>query len=294
MKRNSFADQSVEIVSYIFIILFASFCIIPFILVITSSISDELMLVRHGYTFIPKKISFEAYKVLFRNNIVFNAYKVTTFITIIGTISSLSFTSAMAYALSIKTFRARNKVSLYVYFTMLFNGGLVPQYILITKYLHLNDTIWVYIIPALINPWNMFILRSFFVTIPDSLSESAKIDGANDIYILWKIVIPLSKPALASIGLFYALGYWNEWFKATLYITNQKLVPLQYLIMQLLRDLNFMNEYSSLMRTNTTYIAPQYTARMATTIAAIGPIIFLYPFIQKYFVKGLTIGAIKG
>jgi len=194
----------------------------------------------------------------------------------------------------VKTLKYRNIINFYVYFTMLFGGGLVPSYILITRYLHLDNTIWVYIIPSLVSASNMYMLRNFFNTLPDSLAESARIDGAGEAYILWKIILPLSKPGLATIGLFYALGYWNEWFKATLYITNQKLVTLQYLIMQILRDLDFMTQYAAMMKMDVAYTPPQYSARMATVVVTIGPIIFLYPFLQKYFIKGMVIGAIKG
>lgn len=203
-------------------------------------------------------------------------------------------TSLMAYPLSVKNLKYRNYIAMYVYITMLFSGGLVPSYILITRYLHLDNTIWVYIIPSLINPWNLFVLRNFFGTIPDSLAESARIDGASEVYILWKIILPLSKPAIATLSLFYALGYWNEWFKCVLYITDQKLYTLQYLIMAIMRDIQMLTQYAQEMNMPVNYILPQQTVRMATTVVTIGPIIFLYPFLQKYFIKGLVIGAVKG
>jgi len=205
---------------------------------------------------------------------------------------SLLITSMMSYALSIKKLRIRNKVAFFVYFTMLFSGGMVANYLLIVKYLHLKDNIWVYIIPALINPWNMMLLRNFFATIPESLAESAKIDGANDLTILMKIILPIAKPGLVTIGLFYALSYWNEWFKAMLYIDNEKLITLQYLIMKVLRNTNFANTVAGSVGISVNI--PTYTVRMATVVVTIGPIIFLYPFLQKYFVKGLTVGGVKG
>jgi multiple sugar transport system permease protein/putative aldouronate transport system permease protein len=176
---------------------------------------------------------------------------------------------------------------------MLFNGGLVPTYILLSKTLNLKDSLWVLILPALVSPWNMFLLRNFFKGIPSSLQESAKIDGANDIYILYKIILPISLPAIATIGLFYALSYWNEWFRAMLYLSRETLYPLQYIIMRIMRNLNFANQLSAEAGIKTP-MPPSYSSQMATVAVTIGPIILLYPFVQKYFVKGLTVGSIKG
>jgi multiple sugar transport system permease protein/putative aldouronate transport system permease protein len=203
----------------------------------------------------------------------------------------------MSYALSVPTFTHRNIIAFFVYFTMLFSGGLVPSYLLIAKYLKLSNTIWVYILPALINPYNMFLLRNFFKQIPESLSESAKIDGANDVFILYKIILPISKPALATIGLFYAFGFWNEWFTCTLYISNSRseLYSLQYLVMRIFRMADFFkSQMNDLPGVRSDYLLPSNTIKMATAVVTIGPIIFVYPFVQKYFVKGLVVGAIKG
>ena len=291
MKSQSLDDRLVDIISYLFMIIFSIFCMVPFLIVIMSSITDEATILKNGYGLIPEKFSFYAYKVIFENNVIFNAYKITIFVTVVGTILSLILTAALSYAISVKSLKYRNKIAFYVYFTMLFNGGLVPSYILISKYLHMKNSIWVLIIPALINPWNMFLLRNFFNTIPESLSESAKIDGANEIYILFRIILPVSLPALATIGLFYALAYWNEWFRAMLYLSKQNLYPLQYIIMKIMRNLN---ETLPVDAPSKNSIAPSYGVRMATAVVTIGPIIFLYPFLQKYFVKGLMVGSIKG
>ena len=247
-----------------------------------------------GFVLIPKEVTLFAYKVIFQDNAIFDAYKTTIIFTILGTILCLLLTSAMAYALSVKTFTHRNKIAFFVYFTMLFNGGLVPTYLLVAKYLDLKDNILVYILPVLVNPFNMFLLRNFFKQIPDSLAESAKIDGANDIYILFKIILPLAKPALATIGLFYGLGFWNEWFTCTLYISNEHLFSLQYLIMKVLREVDFASQLNQITGLSASYIAPTNTAKMATAVVTVGPIIFIYPFLQKYFVKGLVVGAVKG
>lgn len=241
----------------------------------------------------PIDFSLDAYKLIFRDSTIYKSYGVTTFVTVIGTVLSMIFTSAMAYTLSVKSVKYRNHMAFYIYFTMLFQGGLVASYLLISKYLDMKDTIWVLIVPSMLSAWNMFLLRNFFASIDDSIAESAKIDGANDAYILFKIILPISLPAIATIGLFYALGYWNKWFDAMLYINNKDLFPLQYLIQRIMNNLDYINQVSADV-TLPNFIPPAMTVRLATTVVTIGPIVFLYPFLQKYFVKGLMVGAVKG
>lgn len=293
MIKESLGDRILSYVFYVVMTAFAVYCLVPFLTVISSSISDEVSLVKYGYSIIPRGLSFDAYKLLLSDDVIFNAYGVTIFVTLVGTILSMIVTSALAYALSVKTVKYRNAIAFYVFFAMLFKGGLVPTYILISKYLHLKDTIWVLIIPALLNPWNMFLLRNFFNTIDPSLSESAKIDGANDIRILFSVILPVSLPAIATISLFYALAYWNEWFRAMLFISDEELHPLQYLIMKVVRNLDFAAQISDQV-TIPGYVIPSNTTRLATAVVTIGPIIFLYPFLQRYFVKGLMVGSVKG
>ncbi|MEG1441736.1 MAG: carbohydrate ABC transporter permease, partial [Oscillospiraceae bacterium] len=278
---------------YTIITIFSLICIIPFVLVISSSLTSESSILKYGYNLWPREWSLDAYRLLFKTDTILNAYKVTIFTTVVGTIFSMLFSSMAAYALSVKSFYNRNKIAFFIYFTMLFSGGLVPTYLLITNYLHLKDSIWVLIIPSIINPWNLFLLRNFFNGIPDSLAESAKIDGAGDITILFKIILPISLPGIATVGLFYALSYWNEWYKAMLYLRSTVKYPLQYIIMQIMRDVQFINDNAAQVGL-ASGSNPAYTSQMATAVVTIGPIIFLYPFLQKYFVKGLTVGSIKG
>ncbi|MEG2670077.1 MAG: carbohydrate ABC transporter permease, partial [Oscillospiraceae bacterium] len=278
---------------YTIITIFSLICIIPFVLVISSSLTSESSILKYGYNLWPREWSLDAYRLLFKTDTILNAYKVTIFTTVVGTIFSMLFSSMAAYALSVKSFYSRNKIAFFIYFTMLFSGGLVPTYLLITNYLHLKDSIWVLIIPSIINPWNLFLLRNFFNGIPDSLAESAKIDGAGDITILFKIILPISLPGIATVGLFYALSYWNEWYKAMLYLRSTVKYPLQYIIMQIMRDVQFINDNAAQVGL-ASGSNPAYTSQMATAVVTIGPIIFLYPFLQKYFVKGLTVGSIKG
>lgn len=293
--KQSTSDRIVVITFYTLITLFTVACIFPFTLVVMSSFTDERTLAIEGYKLIPSKLSIDAYKLLFQTQSVFNAYKVTVFVTVVGTFLSMLLTSAMAYAMSVKNFRIRNGLAFFVYFTMMFSGGLVSIYILISKYMNMKDTIWVLIIPSLIQPYNMLLMRNFFAGIPESLAESAKIDGANDIKILFKIIMPVSLPGIATIGLFYALAYWNEWYKVLLYINNENLYTLQYLIMKILRQINYATTQASQYDISTSFqTVPTYSYRMATIVVTIGPIIILYPSLQKYFVKGLTVGSVKG
>lgn len=288
------SDKAVEWIFTALIIIFAVVCLVPFILVIASSFTSETSIIQNGYNLWPREFSLEAYKLLFKSNTLVPAYGVTIFMTVVGTILSMLVTSMCAYAISCKSFYNRGKVAFFVYFTMLFSGGLVPTYLWITRYLHMTDSIWVLIIPALVNPWNLLLLRNFFQGIPDALSESARIDGANDLQILFKIILPISLPGLATVGLFYALAYWNEWYKALLYIRDSKKYPLQYLIMQIQRNIQYVQQNAAQGGATTNGIVPAYTSQMATAVMTIGPIVLLYPFLQKYFVQGLTVGSVKG
>ncbi|TCM99736.1 multiple sugar transport system permease protein/putative aldouronate transport system permease protein [Paenibacillus sp. BK033] len=293
MIKESLSDRLLKGFFYAAIGLFSVYCLLPFWSVVASSFASEASLLKDGYTFWPKDFSTEAYKLIFSNNTIYQAYGVTTFVTLIGTILSMTFTSAMAYSLSVKSVKYRNHISFYVYFTMLFHGGLVATYLLISKYLDMKDTVWVLIIPSMLSAWNMFLLRNFFASIDDSIAESAKMDGANDIYILFRIILPISLPALATIGLFYALSYWNKWFDAVLYINDKDLYPLQYLIQRIMNNLDYINQISADVSIPN-FIPPALTVRLATTVVTIGPIVLLYPMLQKYFVKGLMVGAVKG
>lgn len=293
MIKESLSDKLLKIIFYIILGLFAVYCFIPFYTVVVNSFATEAEILRHGYLLFPKQLTLEAYKLIFQDNTIYRAYGVTIFISVAGTVLSMLLTSALAYAISVKSVKYRNTIAFFVYFTMLFHGGLVASYLLISKYLDMKDSIWVLIIPTMISAWNMFLLRNFFASIDESLAESAKIDGANDAYILFRIILPISLPALATIGLFYALAYWNNWFNAMLYINDPDKFPLQYLIQRIMNNLDYINQVSPDV-TVPNYIPPAITVRLATTIMTIGPIIFLYPFLQKYFVKGLMVGAVKG
>lgn len=291
--RKSRGEKIFDVVVYAIAALFCIYCLYPFAIILGSSFETESNFVTYGFPIIPHDFTTKAYKMVLGDSQIFKAYGVTIFTTVVGTLFSMLLTITMAYPLSLKKVRFRNAITFYVYFTMLFSGGLVPSYLLITKTLGMKDSIWVLIIPVAFGAWNMFLMRNFFNGIPPELAESAYVDGANDMQILWKIILPVSVPGIATISLFYALGYWNQWFNAMLYIDNTDLVPLQYLLMRMLRNVEAMREMA-----RTTGVSmgdiPTNSLRMATTVVAIGPVVLLYPYAQKYFTSGLTVGAIKG
>ncbi|MGN0779004.1 MAG: carbohydrate ABC transporter permease [Aristaeellaceae bacterium] len=291
----SLGDRMLTLCFYLFITLFAVFALVPFLLVLSASFTDEITLNRFGYQLWPKAFSLDAYRLALQDGGIGQAYIITVFTTVVGTFGSMVMSCLAAYAMSVKTFRSRGAMAMFIYFTMLFNGGLVPSYLLITKFLKLQNSILVLLLPSLCNAWNILLLRNFFNSVPDSLREAAKVDGASDLRILVQIILPVSLPAIATIGLFYALSYWNEWYKCLLYIdtTHKNLYTLQYLIQRILRQVNYAAnlpaEAAALQGS-----LPTYSFRMAAIMLAIGPIVLLYPFLQKYFVAGLTVGAVKG
>lgn len=279
---------------YIIITIFALLCLFPLILMIVSSFMNEKEIMAEGYKLFPKELTTSAYDFLFRNpKKLINAYTVTIFITIAGTLAGLFIMSMAGYVLSRSDFKYRNSISFFIYFTTLFSGGLVPSYILMVNYLGLKDNILAMILPGMVSAWSIFLMRNFMKAIPDSLYESAAIDGAGDFRIYWQIFIPLAGPSLATIGLFLALGYWNEWYNAMLYIQSQIKFPLQFFLQKIVTQANVQLLIQQGAVVNTSDL-PSESIKMATAVVAIGPIILLYPFVQKYFVSGLTIGAVKG
>lgn len=284
-----------NVIAYIVLGVLSIACLLPFIMIFTGSLTSQEAIFRDGYRLIPSEFSTEAYRLIFKNPLVIlHSYGVTIFVTVVGTGLSLFITSMAAYVLSSKDFKYRNKFSFYFYFTSIFGGGLVPWYILMVRHLHMRDNIMALIVPLLVNSVYIIIMRSFIQSsIPSVLQESAKIDGANDFRIYLVITLPLSKAALATIGLFTALIYWNDWYNAMLFINKEELYPLQYFLHALLSKADFMKSVASQTGVPTVEM-PTESLKLAMTVVATGPIILLYPFLQKYFVKGITIGAVKG
>lgn len=273
-------------------------CIGPVLLVLSVSLTDEDAIYNYGYSFIPQKFSFKAYEYIFKSGAsILGAYGVTIFATVIGTILSVVVISLYGYASSRKNLKYRGFFTFFAAFTMLFNGGLVPTYIVVSNYLHLKDKIWVLIFPLLFNAFYMIVVRTFFATnIHESILESARIDGSGELRTFIRIVIPLSVPALATIALFSTFGYWNDYMQPLLYINNPKYYNLQFMMYTLLTNLQFLQNFSSQSAelSKAAQSVPKEGVRMALAILTIGPIILAYPFFQRFFIKGLTIGAVKG
>jgi len=268
--------------------------IVPFILVVSISLSNENDIVDYGYKFIPMHLDLAAYKYVFKNPVsVLNAYKITIFYSVVSMVLSVLVMAMLAFALSRRGLKGRGAMSFYVYFTMLFSGGMVPGYILISQYLHLSDTIWVYIVVGLMSPWYVFMLMTFFQGIPYELSEAAMIDGASEYRIFFQIILPLSKPVLATVALNMFLTKWNDWQTSLLYITDETKFSLQYLLQRIMLNLQIMQQDPS-MATYFEETIPAETVRMAMAVVVAGPALFVFPFFQKYFVKGLTVGGVKG
>lgn len=271
--------------------------IFPFIFVIIISFTSEKSLVVHGYSFIPKEWSLEGYRYLLEfKDVILRSLGVTVFITVVGTVINTSFTALYAYAISRPNFKGRQFFTIVVLITMLFSAGMVPNYIVMTQLLKLKDSIWALILPMALSPFNIMIMRTFYrKTVPESLIESARIDGASEMKIFVDIVLPLSVPGIATISLFTALAFWNDWFNALLYINRKELYPLQYLLMQIQANIEYISKNLGQLGTiQAGKNIPKEATRMAMVVISVLPIALTYPFFQKYFVSGLTIGGVKG
>lgn len=292
------AERIYDIILNIIFILIGLTFVIPFLYVISASLTSEAELTNGGYQLIPHMIDFTAYQYVFHNpREILTAYYVTIITSVVGTIASLIVMALAAYPLSRSNFIFKKQFTFFMFFTMLFSGGLIPTYILISQYLKMNDTLSVYIIPTLANAWYIVIIRTFFKGLPEALVESAKIDGASETTVLLRIILPLSKPVLATIGLLTLLARWNDWTTSLYYISNPDLYTLQYLLQRILREAEFLRG----MMTNVPIAAdqsyaspPMESLKFAMAVVAAGPLTIVFPFFQKYFARGLTVGAVKG
>ena len=278
---------------YLVVFLFAVMCILPFILVVIVSLSSEKSITVNGYSFWPSEWSTAAYEMLFLpSSAVPQAYLVTGISTVFGTLVASFITFGAGYTLANRSCRYRNGLSLYFYVTMVFSAGLVPWYMM-CKSLGCYDNIWALIVPSLMfNPFNMFLVRNFVRGIPAELNESAKIDGAGEVRIAFSIYFPLCLPVLATIALFYAIGYWNNYFNAVMLVNNEDYYSLQMLLFKIQSEITALSNLSA--GAMQTVNPPKESFKMATSVITMGPIIILYPFLQKYFVKGMVVGAVKG
>ena len=294
IERKSWVEYAMDIFIYAFLSLFTLFCFLPLWIMLVASFTDDVVLRTQGYLPWASKWSLEAYKWVLMGAEIRTGYRVTTTVTVVGTLLSLLIMACLGYVLSVRRFRWRLKLAFYVYFTMVFSGGIIPWYIT-CRMLGLHDNIWALIVPMLVNPWWVFVLRNFYSSIPPELVESAYIDGASDAQILYRLVLPLSLPAMATVGLFTSVAYWNDWWHGVILLDFAKFRPLSIIILRMLNNLESLVKAMQYPGASVRLEdIPTEAVRMATTALTIGPIILVYPFVQRYFIRGLMVGAIKG
>ena len=292
--KGSTSTKVFKIICYAVVILVSLACVIPFIMLVSGSFSSEQAIRFQGYGILPKDFSLEAYKLIFKTpGTVIKAYGVSIFITVSGTVLGLILTTITAYVLSRKDFKYRNAFSFFFYFTTLFNGGMVCTYIFYIRYLNLKDSYWALILPGMFNVFYLLIMRTFVSAVPHALIEAAKIDGAGEFRTFFSVVLPLLKSGMATIGLFLALGYWNDWYNAMLYINDENKYPLQYMLYSLMQKTQALASLAGKASIQVSDL-PSNSLKLAMAVVATGPIILVYPFVQKYFVKGVAVGSVKG
>ena len=293
--RTDLSGHIVKIIGYLFIGLFSLCCLLPFLLVLGTSFTSEGAIKKFGFNFWPREFSTFSYKIVFENpDLIIGSYLVTIGITIVGTALGLFLVAMTGYALQRPDFEFRNGISFFIYFTTLFTGGLVPFYLLMTQYLSLKDNYLAVLLPGLLSPFLIIMMKSFVRSIPHAITESAKIDGAGDFTIFLRLILPMTTPALATIGLFIALGYWNEWYNAMLFLSpDMKYRPLQLFLYNVITSADFIRNSAAASNVQLRDV-PLESMKMATAIVATGPVILFYPFVQRYFIKGITVGAVKG
>lgn len=295
--RKLKSETTFQIVINIILIFLTLCSLLPFVLLIMSSVTQESALIADGYQFWPRVFSLDAYRyIIARAGTIFKAYGITMLVTFVGTTISLIITPLLAYPLSRQDFKLHNVMSFMVFFTMLFNGGLVPTYMMWTQIFHIKNTLPALIIPALLlNAFNVMLMKNYFkMNIPYSLIEAAKIDGAGEFFIFYRVVMPLSKPIMATVGLFVGINYWNDWMNGLYYVTDANLFSLQNFLNRMMQNINYLATAEGAEVAQGSMIMPSSSMRMALAVIGVLPIMLLYPFFQKYFVKGMTVGSVKG
>lgn len=288
-------SKGFDILAHVVLLIMCTLILAPFLLLLSSSFSVETDLIANGYTFWPKQLSLDAYRYLFGDGSVVKSYGITIFVTVIGTALGLVSTTLIAYPLSRPEIPGRNIINFYVFFTMLFSGGLVPSYMMWTQMFKIKNTLFAYILPGLVtNGFTIMIMRSYFVTnIPKEILESGRVDGASEFKILFQLVLPISKPILATIGLMSGIAYWNDWTNGLYYVTDTKMSTVQVLLNRMLTNAQYLQQAGSY-GTVSMESVPTTVVRMAVAVVGALPLLIIYPFFQKYFTKGMTIGAVKG
>ena len=293
--RQSKNDRWVKVLAYAFVGLFGLICLYPLLLTVTVSFTPESVIASDGYRLFPREWTLDTYTYIFAHSgaRILRSYGVTVLITVAGTLGAMLVTCMISYAISLKEMRYRNVIAFICNFTSIFSAGLVPWYVVCVNWYNLRDSIFALIIPAMFSVWNMFLMRTYFSAISPSLYDAAKIDGAGHWTIFFKVALPLSKTALLTVGMMYALSYWNDWWHALMFISDRNLYPLQYYLYSIVSNVNAISSGRVPSGAAASIRLPAETVKMAVTIITIGPIIFLYPFVQRYFVRGIMTGAVK-
>lgn len=291
-------NKKAKLISTVILGVFVALALLPILLIVIASFTDENTLLRNGYSYLPRKVSLDAYVYMVKQGmVILRSYGVAFIVTLIGTVVSVLLTAMLAYPISRKSFKYRNVLAFFVFFTMLFNGGIVPAYIMWTKFFHIKNTLAALIVPNyLVSAFNVILVKNYYSnSIPESLVEAAKIDGASEYRIFFRIMLPLAVPAIMTIALFTGLCYWNDWTNGLYYITNEKLYSIQLLLMKIMNNIQALKTNSSASLIGTGAVAlPGTSIRMAMAVVGILPIIIIYPFMQKYLIRGVVVGAVKG
>jgi multiple sugar transport system permease protein/putative aldouronate transport system permease protein len=289
------SEIALKSISYLVVTIFTVFCLLPFVLIVSASFSSESEIMKTGFGLLPKGFSTTAYEYIFASpRQIVGSYVVTILMTVFGTAIGLFIIAMTGYALQRRDFPWRNYISFFIYFTTLFSAGLAPTFIWISRYLGLRGTYWAVFLQLLLTPWLIILMKNFCNSIPYEVVESGKMDGAGDFNIFIRLVLPMLKPALATIGLFLALGYWNEWYLSSLYLgSTVEFKPLQYHLYNIINTAAALRGSVAGANVNISDL-PSNTLKMASAVVATGPIVMLYPFVQRYFVTGITVGAVKG
>ena len=295
---NKIKDRSTipfHIVKAVLLTILSILCVLPFIVIISGSLTDNLTILRDGFSIFPRNLTIESYRTIFRSPAgIIQAYKMNFYYTFMGTALGLLVITLTAYVISRKDFKYRNHVSFLIYFTTIFGGGMIPWYMMYTNVLNLRGTTLAIWFPALMSPFLVILMRTFITgSVPDAVVESAKIDGAGHWIIFWRIVLPVLGPGLATVGLFQALGYWNDWYRSSMFSTSSETWSLQFYLYDMVNSTLAMRQMAQNVNINMADL-PTQTVKLAMAVVATGPVLLFYPFVQRYFVKGITIGAVKG
>ena len=295
MKIKDPSTIPFHIIKGVLLTLLSIICVLPFIVIISGSLTDNLTILKDGFSLLPRNFTVEAYRTIFRSpEGIIQAYKMNFYYTFMGTSLGLLIITLTAYVISRKDFKYRNSVSFLIYFTTIFGGGMIPWYMMYTNVLNLRGTTLAIWFPALMSPFLVILMRTFITgSVPDAVVESAKIDGAGHWIIFWRIVLPVLGPGLATVGLFQALGYWNDWYRSSMFSTSSETWSLQFYLYDMVNSTLAMRQMAQNVNINTADL-PTQTVKLAMAVVATGPVLLFYPFVQRYFVKGITIGAVKG